>query len=31
VIRTMAKKATTSIAANLAAMFGNARPSKDTT
>ena len=31
VIRTMAKKATSSIAENLAAMFGKARPSKDTT
>jgi len=31
VIRTMAKKATTSIAENLAALFGNPRPSKDTT
>jgi hypothetical protein len=31
VIRTMAKKATTSIAENLAVMFGSPRPSKDTT
>ena len=31
VIRTMAKKTTSSAAANLAALFGKAQPSKDTT